>query len=110
MTCLEPTPPTPNSTWQMSRLKVGDSRDHLRQVNPSWFSLQTPVADEDVDAIVGTLNLLRMNIIPKIFYTSWWLNQPRKLNGFIFPNFRGENETYLKPPPHIYIYIYPHAW
>ena len=27
-------------------------------------------------------------------FTSWWFQ-----NGFIFPNFRVQNKTYLKPPP-----------
>ena len=35
--------------------------------------------------------------------TSWWLNQPHlknlSQNGNHIPNFRGENKTYLKPPP-----------
>ena len=37
---------------------------------------------------------------------SWWLNQPvfetyDRQNGFIFPKVRGENKTYLKPPPRL---------
>ena len=35
--------------------------------------------------------------------TSWWLNHPFETYSStwvkIFPNFRGENNTYLKPPP-----------
>jgi len=35
--------------------------------------------------------------------TGWWLDHPfekyARQNGFIFPNFRGENQKYLKPPP-----------
>ena len=35
--------------------------------------------------------------------SGWWLNQPiwkyDRQNGFIFPNFRGENKKCLKPPP-----------
>ena len=45
----------------------------------------------------------------------WWLSHPfekyDRQNWFIFPNFRGENNKYLKPPPrflnytyHVYIY------
>ena len=36
---------------------------------------------------------------------SWWSNPPSekyaRQNGFIFPKDRGENKTYLKPPPSI---------
>ena len=39
--------------------------------------------------------------------SSWWLNHPSekyaRQNGFIFPNFRGENKTYLKPPPRYFL-------
>ena len=35
--------------------------------------------------------------------TAWWLNHPSekyaRQNGSIFPNFRGENKQYVKPPP-----------
>ena len=41
------------------------------------------------------------------FVTSWWLNQPIwkicSSKWKIFPNFRGENRKYVKPPPR-YIY------
>ena len=35
--------------------------------------------------------------------SGWWLNHPSEKyapqNGFVFPNFRGENKKSLKPPP-----------
>ena len=30
---------------------------------------------------------------PKV--SGWWLNQYARQNGFIFPNYRGANKTYL---------------
>ena len=76
-------PPTPNEPlgkwvgWKLGIPFGSSPAGEPKQGKPS----NTRAADEDVDAIVGTLNLLRMNIIPQNFYTSWWLNQPRKLNG-----------------------------
>ena len=40
------------------------------------------------------------------WFTGWWLNQPfekyARQIGFIFPNFRGEHKTCLKPPPSLW--------
>ena len=81
-------------------------------MDSSWYG---SVKIEIPDGIFGAICLdsgrhpkmagLFIEITPQL--SGWWLNQPLwkicSSNWEVFPNFRGENKTYLKPPPSCWI-------